>query len=354
MKEIKGIQGMRGIAAIMVLLFHIAGFYPTLNSLAPFLLQFYSGVSLFFVISGFILTKKFLSGDYKVEGGGRRHSLAIYYIRRIFRIWPLYYFGIFLFAVTPVVAFPSNQAGIPITWQAFLFMQNYFVSTYRVYPLWTLVVEELFYLILPLWLIAFRKNAFLSLAGVASLSSAWMLYLHFAVTPYFVILDIQFPCYALCYALGTFAALGYTLKLNKLYVAGIAAVAFSYPTTEGSWFQPLVFAVVYYLILCNFMESKLFTNRVNHWIGSLTYPLYLISLPCLILSTEIFGRAEFYYWIPLTFALAFAGSYLLHVFVEKPFIGMGRKIETRLRERIGNEGVIVASRKSATAKLPDS
>jgi peptidoglycan/LPS O-acetylase OafA/YrhL len=338
--EIRGIQGMRGTAAFLIIIFHIGNYLPALINLAPFVSQFYSGVTFFFVISGFILTKKFMSDDYKIEGHKSKQML-VYYVRRIFRIWPLYYVGIILFAITPMHFYPSNSNGVPITWQSFFFLQNYSYSTYHIYPLWTLAIEELFYIILPLWVFLFRAKPRLSLICCATLSLLYLLSLQyvFITTPYYSWLDVQLPCYALAYALGTVAALGYTVKLHKSLVFLLAAIVFSYYTTEGAWFQPLVWAVVYYLVLCNFVNDVFFTNRITHWIGSLTYPLYLIGLPCLALATAVFATAQYYYWIPLTLALTIGGSYILHVLVEKPFIGLGRRVDGYVRKtKINNRG----------------
>ena len=129
----------------MVLYYHIIVYLPfTITLLLP-LYSGYSGVYFFFLISGYILMRKFDSGDYDLD---KKFNGVKYYLRRIFRIWPLYFIAIPILALT---------LGMPIIWQDFLFIQNYLPSTFSWTPPWTLVIEELFYLILPIWAIAFVK-----------------------------------------------------------------------------------------------------------------------------------------------------------------------------------------------------
>lgn len=179
---------MRGWSSIMVLYFHIAAQLPIVAS-RLFLYSGYSGVYFFFLISGYILTRKLDSEDYK---SGNKFNALMYYLRRIFRIWPLYFISIPLFALTQ---------GMPIIWQDFLFIQNYNPATFVWNPLWTLVIEELFYLILPLWTFAFKKNWQLSLVGIMLLSFGYTIFIPSLVPLYLVsilLCTVSHICDVLC------------------------------------------------------------------------------------------------------------------------------------------------------------
>src|SRR5436190_23097005 len=86
----KGLNGIRAIAVMIVIVFHIDqfiglfglktfGFYET--GMAAY------GVNLFFVLSGFLITYLLLMEKSKFE----KIDLRKFYLRRIFRIWPIYY-----------------------------------------------------------------------------------------------------------------------------------------------------------------------------------------------------------------------------------------------------------------------
>ncbi len=316
---------MRGWAAIMVMYYHLLPSFAYVSILPlAFLYSGYSGIIFFFVISGYILMRKFDSPDYKVEG---KFSPVKYYLRRIFRIWPLYFIAIPIFMVT---------LGMPFNLLDLVFMQNYFPSTFFHSPFWTLLIEELFYLILPIWAIAFHRNWRLALVCMVGLNLAYMGYLAFVLnmsTPTLYAYN-QFPAYATAFALGSIVARGKNLKINWMAVAVIwlivstALASTAEFVVEYAWFTPMIFSFVYFLVLCNLRSSWFFTNKVSQAIGNLTYPLYLMGLPVEDILFSIFGNNLI--WIPLTIIGVFASAYLLHRFVERPFIGLGRSIEARI------------------------
>lgn len=307
---------MRGWASIMVMYYHIViTGIPFILPIA-FLYSGYSGVYFFFLISGYILMRKLDSGDYNVKG---KLNIMKYYLRRIFRIWPLYFISIPLFV------------GTNIPWQYFFFLQNYFPSTFSIAPIWTLVIEELFYLILPLWAIAFHrrwKTALLSMAGLTILYMALAtLYApqHLTVYAY-----AQFPTFALTYALGTLIARGKTVKMGWPIIA-IAWLAVSSTFTshyaQYEYLPVILFSIVYYLVLSNMENSWFFTNRLSQFLGSLTYPIYLAGLPIQVVLIKTFGPLNLF-WVPLVPILTIATAYVLHHSFERPLIGIGRVIET--------------------------
>lgn len=147
----KNLDGVRGIAVLMVMIFH---FFPVINegTIFPFLKKIsnlgQTGVTLFFVLSGFLITRILINTKNK------KKYFSNFYMRRFLRIFPLYYF--FLLLTYFVFPFIFNQE-VP-TWgqQAYFYayLQN-FAMTFgwnSVGPghFWSLAVEEHFYMFWPL------------------------------------------------------------------------------------------------------------------------------------------------------------------------------------------------------------
>ena len=120
------------------------------------------GVDLFFVLSGFLITRILLQGRQYVEEGSQSLSLTLrhFYIRRTLRIFPLYY------------AFLIGYAGISQSWVNDLtpWLWTFTLNLYRVFidsdwggpisHLWSLSVEEQFYFVWP-WVILFTPRRLL-------------------------------------------------------------------------------------------------------------------------------------------------------------------------------------------------
>ncbi len=130
------------------------------------------GVDLFFVLSGFLITKILLKTK---ESDGYFKN---FYARRCLRIWPLYYsLLLFVFVMTPLLR-PSESATVfarrSSPWWAYpLFLQNFLVPipTMATGPLgvmWSLAIEEQFYLIWP-WVVRYASRSQLCRIAVAIL-----------------------------------------------------------------------------------------------------------------------------------------------------------------------------------------
>lgn len=160
-KRIPELDGLRGLAILLVILCHYIGTsdHAPLGFLPHrFLMAFsagWSGVDLFFVLSGFLI------GGILLAARETPHYFRAFYMRRVFRILPIYYAWIFLFAATVVTAILFFPARLPVTSHdllrvpvQLLFLQNIFIGmphftwTWFVVT-WTLAIEEQFYLVAP-------------------------------------------------------------------------------------------------------------------------------------------------------------------------------------------------------------
>jgi peptidoglycan/LPS O-acetylase OafA/YrhL len=169
-----GLNGLRAVAASLVVLGHydqVAKRYglPTMVPNEEITLGLsINAVGIFFVLSGFLLT--YLLMAEKAKHG--RIALGKFYMRRILRIWPLYYiilligFGLFPlleFAHAPGYVIGLEQDGIG-TLLLYIFMLPHVVFAYInneivvVSVLWSIGVEETFYLFWPILLALFRRH----------------------------------------------------------------------------------------------------------------------------------------------------------------------------------------------------
>lgn len=144
------LDGLRWFAVLAVMFAHYS---PTLSRYAEWGSP---GVRLFYVLSGFLITHILLRARAKCEAGIQRHGVALseFLIRRVFRLWPLYFASLAV-----AYAFCVNGTETSFAWHG-LFATNHYVYHYQHWPAllshyWTLAVEQQFYVLWPpalLWL----------------------------------------------------------------------------------------------------------------------------------------------------------------------------------------------------------
>jgi peptidoglycan/LPS O-acetylase OafA/YrhL len=109
------------------------------------------GVNFFFVLSGFLITYLLL----EEQANSNKIDILAFYIRRILKIWPLYYLVVFIgFVVVPTV---QSLLGQPTPEKGHLIYYLAFIGNFDVKPtsavlgvLWSIAVEEQFYLVWPI------------------------------------------------------------------------------------------------------------------------------------------------------------------------------------------------------------
>ncbi|HEV7621942.1 MAG TPA: acyltransferase, partial [Flavisolibacter sp.] len=167
----KNLNGIRFFAALLVILSHlealknIAGL-KNYESVHFFLNSGCIGVVLFFVLSGFLITNILLKEQAEIK----TININRFYIRRALRIWPLYFLILFLGSfIFPYIPFLSYTARTVTTDKQFLLylllMPNisalFFASLPFLAQLWSIGVEEQFYILWPI-IISKTKNLFRS------------------------------------------------------------------------------------------------------------------------------------------------------------------------------------------------
>ena len=167
--KLREIQRLRAVAALLVLVCHWG---PLRRMFPPILQDPWSGVDLFFVISGFVVTLSLVrllpdlgeEPSFAVAYDRAKQALKAFYARRFFRIMPA---ALFVALMTRVFAgvFPTHF-GSTRSWMVefvafFGGIYNYmsgFRGDLHLNVYWSLSVEEHFYLLLPVLFLVFRTT----------------------------------------------------------------------------------------------------------------------------------------------------------------------------------------------------
>ncbi|WP_205508572.1 acyltransferase family protein [Longitalea arenae] len=305
---------MRGIAALAVFLFHfvcVSGDF--INSKLAHSIFYYGkyGVQFFFVISGFVITYSMIKGGYTLG------KAFIFFKKRIIRVEPPY---LVVLCLTVCLLYLKSYLGlakgteqIPGISQILLHV-GYLIpfSKYEWLSIvfWTLAIEFQFYLIFSVLFIAFAHSVWLRSIVIASLI---VLYL-------FETSGQSFFYWSPIFMLGILLAFYKVQKLKawELLLYSIVLGAFIYYKLG---FVNLVFTIIPFLII--YLNPAL-KSRVLTFFGDISYSLYLIhTLIAFTIINLSFrfgvgtgGRIAFGFF---AIALTILGSYLLYLFVEKPF-----------------------------------
>lgn len=163
-RHIVQLDGLRAVAIVCVMIWH---FLDHSNPLVQFVQWGWVGVRLFFVLSGFLITGILLRAREQLQSADHTtgRTLRNFYIRRFLRIFPVYYAFVFaLFLVHPDMR--RNLAWFVTYLQNVMFAVDGQFSIGA--HLWTLAVEEQFYLIWP-WLILYLPQRWLMPACVMAI-----------------------------------------------------------------------------------------------------------------------------------------------------------------------------------------
>lgn len=166
--RISGLDELRGIAILLVVIFHYVtrSIDPTVSVIAKYLFHltyyFNSGVDLFFVLSGFLITKRLLLTK------GTPGFLKHFFQNRIRRILPLYYFVLTLSCIAISLGMGDHtswslSADVPL-YSYFIFLQNEWMAVNNTMGCrllaiyWSLGIEIQFYLIIGILFCFFRPR----------------------------------------------------------------------------------------------------------------------------------------------------------------------------------------------------
>jgi peptidoglycan/LPS O-acetylase OafA/YrhL len=379
----KDLDRLRAVAILLVMVSHLQLVFPWGIGKPPGVfayLGFWTGVDLFFVISGFIVSRLLVVELHEaMESGGMAVALKSFFARRIFRIWPLAW-GWVAFVLLLSLVFNDSwalpQPGYILSEFVAIALNIYNLADaygwpllntdgyQRFAPYWSLSVEEQFYLCMPILLLAVRTTR-----HRVWFLLAFLFFIVLVLRPVLVLTgtDVNFfmkftlsrmdPLVCGC-LLCFFAATAWharieprVLKAPGLGLAvfvGLSAVVAIVPlligpnldTARFTLFWPLLDLAAGLLVWIASYDGDYFTvpllEPVIQWVGSRSYSLYLAHWPSIWITQEIgfrvsrgmgrpitdFGPLYLGLFVGLTLALAELG----HRLVERPMNRKGHVI----------------------------
>jgi peptidoglycan/LPS O-acetylase OafA/YrhL len=367
-KRIPELDGLRGLAILLVVLCHyVAGSDLTLLSAVPrrFFRLFavgWSGVDLFFVLSGFLI------GGILLESRQSPRYFQTFYLRRVHRILPIYYSWIFLYVLFLGVFFlfvptelngAANLRHLPYY---IGFLQNYlldkpYLEVIWLGVTWSLAVEEQFYLCAPLMIrhLSTRK-LLMVLTGVILIALLLRLVICVFFPVYYHLVTFATPCRADALAWGMLAAVafqypkvrGYLRDHSSVLSRGLLVLSLGFMTLTYWMVRPagtivgtvgLSFLAVFYLCLLLFILctpgswlARVMRSKSLRNLGMISYCVYIIHLPInlavhrLLLHSsprfyDLKGMVVTAFSAILTWSLAMVSWH----FLEKPLVRRGHR-----------------------------
>jgi peptidoglycan/LPS O-acetylase OafA/YrhL len=353
-KRSQALDVVRGIAIILVLIWH---YLPRDGGATPgFILSstrlFWSGVDLFFVLSGFLI------GSILLQYADSRNYFSTFYIRRAARILPLYilFFAgfVLLLRYAPEFVDKSYKRHLPL-WSYLTFTQNFLYASQQllndpfVDVTWSLAVEEQFYI-------------FLSLL-VRNLSKKKLLWATITLIVLAVVLRFFAPNFLVAYLLPFHRAdslmLGVLLALVWQWDRGkeflyrhvsafrwsfvLLFLVIAYLTYREAWIGDVFAHFWLALFYCNFIVLALtldgsrgkfspFKSRVLEWFGLRSYGIYLLHRPMQIMLPVFLA----WFWtdtpsawtlVIISLVILFVVAELSYRIIERPIMSLGHRFK---------------------------
>lgn len=315
------------------------------------------GVDFFFVLSGFLITYIIL--EEKSQTG--RLNLKNFFIRRVLRIWPLFYLMILIAFLTPylvsLAGLTSSPDGYKPNWlMSCLFLENYKMmfshSEPNVSPLgvmWSLCVEEHFYIIwgVVLFFLPVKKVPFLIISAflVGNISRA--IYIHHGIGTADVFSNIDYFAWG---AIPAFLLITYGERLTAwvervpsickvaaiILVIGYVEVSSNIHFVFKDNIEPVVFGILFSSLLIIIIPEnnriKIPDRNVLSKLGIFTYGLYVYHTILLNFLIQLSKMVGFSLQIPLNailFSLVSLGvtiavSVVSYFLFEKQFLKLKR------------------------------
>lgn len=343
-----GLDTLRALAIALVLMSHYNGFVRHAPGFGAIGSIGWAGVDLFFVLSGYLIGNQLLAPLAR----GERLDLRTFFARRLLRTLPNYYVVLAIYLLlrdSPI----AGKSMAPV-WRFLTFTQNFGMNYGETFThSWSLCIEEQFYLVLPLAVIALvgRKRSPLLLwcaliaAIAAGMTARGIAFMDgkdvFAAPVYyssFGRFDELLPGVAIA-LLKNFHPITFARLLrygNALLVAGLAsaaAVLYGVMNEVPNAFLASAFgfsavAVSFALLTCSALSPSSLLNRLHipgaPSLALWSYAVYLVHKPIFMALRPELQRLGIDTGEPLTIimvmAVGIAGGWLLYRLVEYPFM----------------------------------
>ena len=344
---LKGLNGLRAIAALSVVICHtLMPGYGNFKLPELFTIPMATfGVTMFFVISGFLITFLLILEVKKTN----TVSIENFYVRRILRIWPLYYLYILTVLLIALITFYARDIFTPqIYWYIFFAANIPFIQSAGIVFLlhyWSIGVEEQFYLFWP-WIVKyfFNEVLYFSIGLFASIfvvkSILWLTvgidsvyYIFFTVSRFH------------CMMIGAIGAILYENNskliniLDNKFIQGISWI-FMALIGIGILYIPApiaheLFSILSLIVIIGQIKVKnrifKLENKLMIFLGKISYGMYIIH-PIIILITGLLvrnfqvGQVFLYILIySIVMGLTISFAYISYAYYERPFLNIKKR-----------------------------
>ncbi len=338
----KNLDGTRGIAAMMVLVHHFFYFNDTDY---PINMDFYReitefgqhGVSLFFVLSGFVITRILLNNRNEPK------YFKTFYRRRVLRILPLYYLYLFfVFFLMPFIL-DTDFVNLKLQLPYYFYSQNFVdllgIDASGPGHYWSLAVEEHFYMIWPLVIYLTSPKQLWKVIGVSIILIFCLRYFmlsegleinHFTFTRIDQLL------------FGTMLALmeynGFLKKKKAAYyfiIIGLSIIpiaALTYYLQKHFFFTKemlksslqalFFFSIIGYLIASNVQTTvnRILSGRILQYLGKISYSLYVWHVGVLFILFEFAITGSIILDLLLLITISIMISHISYKYFESYFL----------------------------------
>jgi peptidoglycan/LPS O-acetylase OafA/YrhL len=358
------LDGLRAIAVIAVIIFHMwgwAGAIPKTNPIVNSLISCFgpAGVYVFFVISGFIITSLLI----REQNERGSISLSAFYIRRFFRIIPPlvgYIVGLFLLTQIGYLSVkPINYV-----W-SLLFLGNYGlfdgIGENFLGHTWSLSIEEQYYLILPpimITILRFRMRPINNLLivlfciSLLSLNIAKTLSVHVYPGLINIAAFFKFRYIIVGVLIALHRGLVQKLVANKSAFLSVTLLLlifiiheYPFPSLLGlllNGVEPLLWGLFIMWFVENPDKCAFLRWRIVQWIGTCSYSIYLwqqlFTNPATSYNEATISTS------PLAIVPILLTGAISYYLIEKPNIRLGRYVSTKLLNRRNKAKILVELR----------
>jgi len=351
--RLPSLDGLRAASIALVLLGHLSGTHGFARLNLGVGDYAHLGVVIFFVISGFLITRLMLSEHARND----RVSLRLFYARRALRLFPASYAFIICISLLWVAGIVHLHARD--IWHAVTYTVNYLPGrSWQIGHLWSLSVEEQFYFIWPCTFVLLRPRragwaaAAAIMLGPVARSGAWLL---LRGTPYY---DLElFPTVADSLAMGCLLAMvsgwleersWYRQLFRPAYSVGLVALILLINRYEDYTLVAVFGTSILNLGVAILIHRSVFCShdwigRILNWkpvafVGVLSYSLYLWQQPFINRNSGAWINA-----FPQNLIFAVAAALCSYFLLEKTFL--------RLRSRLRFQQAVLASHPKTTLNV---
>lgn len=322
------INSARGIAILLVMTLHVSSLINMEDSkkLVQFFFKYGQlGVQFFFIASAYTLC---LSADHRKN---EQHAVRNFYIRRYFRIAPVYYLGIIIYFLIHYItnndsAYDFNNISANV-----LFIHGFIPSANNsiVPGGWSIAAEMIFYLIFPLLHYFLFKGHLLLKVLLISLICFIGVYLFDIQVDnnrfWYYNIVVQLPVFLVGIAYYKYQN-HITLKSGYLLFTVFTVITAIFWYYKCFAFVPVISGISFCGML-KILEKTRLNHIVFQKIGKVSYSIYIVHF---IFAYHLLPeKKEFIWLIPyllLTFLLSYFISVLMERYIEKPFIRLGAKL----------------------------